>query len=111
MIAVDSPLATLETEKATMDVPATQAGRVVAVLIKKGDKVSAGTPVVEIEAVTAEVEPTLIQPGLPASAVPPPPVAPPPAPSATRSSSSNSPPRSPGTSYLSELTQLGAPKI
>ena len=79
VIAVDSPLATLETEKATMDVPATRAGRVVAVLIKKGDKVSAGTPVVEVEAVSAEAEPTVIQPS-PAAAAAPPPAPRPPAP-------------------------------
>ncbi|HXQ63276.1 MAG TPA: biotin/lipoyl-containing protein, partial [Steroidobacteraceae bacterium] len=48
VVAVDSALATLETEKATMDVPSTAAGRVSAVLIKKGDKVSTGTPVVEL---------------------------------------------------------------
>jgi pyruvate dehydrogenase E2 component (dihydrolipoamide acetyltransferase) len=53
------------------------------VLIKKGDKVSAGTPVVEVEAETAEVEPTVIQrgpPALPATSPVPPVVAPPPAP-------------------------------
>ncbi len=73
VIAVDTPLATLETEKATMDVPSSRAGRVVAVLIKKGEKVSAGSPVVELEAATAEVEPTLIQPRPPPPAAPPPP--------------------------------------
>ena len=52
-IALDTPLATLETEKATMDVPSSVAGRVTAVLIKKGDKVSMGTPVAEVEVVAA----------------------------------------------------------
>ena len=52
-IAIDSPLLTLETEKATMDVPSTAAGRVTAVLAKKGDKVSAGSPIVELEAAAA----------------------------------------------------------
>jgi pyruvate dehydrogenase E2 component (dihydrolipoamide acetyltransferase) len=85
VIAVDTPLATLETEKATMDVPSTAAGRVTFVLIKKGDKVSTGTPVVELEptaAAAAEIDPTVRQPALAASAAPPPrpepPVAPPP---------------------------------
>jgi pyruvate dehydrogenase E2 component (dihydrolipoamide acetyltransferase) len=49
VVAVDTPLATLETEKATMDVPSSAAGRVVAVRIAKGDKVAAGSPVVELE--------------------------------------------------------------
>jgi pyruvate dehydrogenase E2 component (dihydrolipoamide acetyltransferase) len=72
VIAVDTPLATLETEKATMDVPSTAAGRVASVLIKKGDKVSTGTPVVELEPIPpAEADPTVRQPALPSSAAPP----------------------------------------
>ena len=54
VVAVDTPLATLETEKATMDVPSSAAGRVLAVLVKKGDKVSTGSVVVELAAVAAE---------------------------------------------------------
>jgi dihydrolipoamide dehydrogenase len=49
-IEVDAPLITLETEKASMDVPAAAAGKVVEVLIKRGDKVSAGTLIARIEA-------------------------------------------------------------
>jgi pyruvate dehydrogenase E2 component (dihydrolipoyllysine-residue acetyltransferase) len=41
-IEIDTPLITLETEKATMDVPATAAGRIVEVEVRKGDKVSRG---------------------------------------------------------------------
>ena len=48
-IAVDTPLITLETDKATMDVPSTAAGRVAAVAVKKGDRVSKGSPVVVVE--------------------------------------------------------------
>jgi dihydrolipoamide dehydrogenase len=47
-IALESPLVTLETEKATMDVPATTAGRVVAVLFDKNSKISQGTPLVRV---------------------------------------------------------------
>ncbi len=72
VIAIDTPLATLETEKATMDVPSTAAGRVTSVLIKQGDKVSTGTPVVELEpAAPAEVDPTVRQPALKPGAVAP----------------------------------------
>lgn len=53
LVQADSPLATLETEKATMDVPSTAAGRVTRVLIKKGDKVASGTAVVELEPAAA----------------------------------------------------------
>jgi dihydrolipoamide dehydrogenase len=49
-IAVDDPLVTLETDKATMDVPATHAGTVVSMALKKGDKVSAGDLVLTLDA-------------------------------------------------------------
>ncbi|MFC4314945.1 dihydrolipoyllysine-residue acetyltransferase [Steroidobacter flavus] len=41
-IEVDTPLLTLETEKATMDVPSTAAGVVKSLSLKKGDRVSKG---------------------------------------------------------------------
>jgi pyruvate dehydrogenase E2 component (dihydrolipoamide acetyltransferase) len=53
VVEVDTPLATLETEKATMDVPSTAAGRVTAVLLSRGAKVVSGTAVVTLEAVGA----------------------------------------------------------
>ena len=49
-IDLETPLITLETEKATIDVPATQAGKVASVAIKKGDRVSKGTVILEVEA-------------------------------------------------------------
>ncbi|HMN44067.1 MAG TPA: 2-oxo acid dehydrogenase subunit E2 [Povalibacter sp.] len=49
-IDVDTPLLTLETEKATMDVPSTAAGVVKSVVVKKGDKVSKGSAVLELDA-------------------------------------------------------------
>jgi pyruvate dehydrogenase E2 component (dihydrolipoamide acetyltransferase) len=52
-IAVETPLITLETDKATMDVPSTTAGRVAAVSVKRGDRVSKGSPVAVIEAAQA----------------------------------------------------------
>jgi pyruvate dehydrogenase E2 component (dihydrolipoamide acetyltransferase) len=48
-IDVDTPLITLETEKATMDVPATSAGVVKSVGVKKGDRVSKGSVIVQVE--------------------------------------------------------------
>ena len=48
-IETESPLITLESDKATMDVPAPFAGRVESVLIKVGDKVSEGTPIVDLQ--------------------------------------------------------------
>ncbi|MDQ1342847.1 MAG: dihydrolipoamide dehydrogenase [Pseudomonadota bacterium] len=44
-IEVDTPLVTLESDKATMEVPATAAGVVMQVHLKTGDKVSSGTAI------------------------------------------------------------------
>ncbi|KTD61669.1 dihydrolipoyllysine-residue acetyltransferase [Legionella spiritensis] len=41
-ISVDTPLVTLESEKASMDIPSPSAGKVEKVLVKVGDKVSEG---------------------------------------------------------------------
>jgi dihydrolipoamide dehydrogenase len=49
VVALETPLITIETEKATMDVPSTAAGVVKSVAIKKGDRVSKGSVVVEVE--------------------------------------------------------------
>ena len=49
-IAVDAPLVTLETDKASMDVPATAAGKIAEVLLKRGDKVSKGSLIARVEA-------------------------------------------------------------
>ena len=49
-VEIDTPLLTLESDKATMDVPATAAGTVASVLVKVGDKVDTGTPMVILSA-------------------------------------------------------------
>ena len=49
-VAVEEWLLTLESDKATMDVPSPAAGTVQAVVVKPGDKVSAGTLVLTLEA-------------------------------------------------------------
>jgi dihydrolipoamide dehydrogenase len=50
----EAPLVTLESDKATMDVPSPEAGTVAEVLVEVNDKVSEGTPIVELEAAEAE---------------------------------------------------------
>ena len=47
-VEVDTPLVTLETEKATMDVPSSAAGTVSAVLVKAGDKVRKGSVIAKL---------------------------------------------------------------
>jgi pyruvate dehydrogenase E2 component (dihydrolipoamide acetyltransferase) len=56
-VAIDDPLVTLETDKAAMDVPATAAGRIEDVLIRVGDKVSAGASLAIVDAVEPEAAP------------------------------------------------------
>ncbi|MGH8298580.1 MAG: dihydrolipoyl dehydrogenase [Steroidobacteraceae bacterium] len=48
-IEIDAPLVTLETDKASMDVPATSAGKIAEVLLKRGDKVSKGSVIARVE--------------------------------------------------------------
>ncbi|HMN37449.1 MAG TPA: dihydrolipoyl dehydrogenase [Hyphomicrobium sp.] len=48
-IKADDPLITLESDKAAMEVPSPQGGRIVEVLVKMGDTVSRGTPIARIE--------------------------------------------------------------
>ena len=50
-IQPDDALLTLESDKATIDVPASAGGTVRKVLLRVGDTVSAGTPMIEIEPV------------------------------------------------------------
>ena len=47
-VKIDDPLVALESDKATMEIPASQAGKVTAILVKIGDKVSQGTPIVAL---------------------------------------------------------------
>jgi dihydrolipoamide dehydrogenase len=69
-VEVNTPLVTLETDKATMDVPASVSGTVVELLVSVGSRVSKGTPLLRLE--TAESAAS--EPG--ASASPAPPAAP-----------------------------------
>jgi dihydrolipoamide dehydrogenase len=48
-VEVDTPLITLETDKAAMDVPSTAAGKIVEITLKRGDKVSKGTLIARVE--------------------------------------------------------------
>ena len=48
-VAVDDPLITLESDKATMDVPAPASGTVGAVKVSVGDEVAAGHPILDLQ--------------------------------------------------------------
>src|SRR6516225_11300047 len=69
-VAAEDSLVTLESDKATMDVPSPSAGTVKSVAVKVGDKVSEGSVLVVLDAAgTAEAKPA------PAAAAPPRPAA------------------------------------
>ncbi len=88
-VEVDDPLVTLETDKAAMDVPAVVAGTIESVVIKIGEKVSAGAVVAIIDAVADdgdEESATEASPAV-ADAAPPPP-APSPRPEAPKTAAS-----------------------
>mgnify|MGYP003384733306 CR=1 FL=1 len=67
VIAEEDGLITLETDKATMDVPTPSAGTVVEVLINTGDKVKQGSLVIRLETSAGAAAPAEVaQPSVPA---------------------------------------------
>jgi dihydrolipoamide dehydrogenase len=80
-IRIDDPLITLETEKASMDVPSPVSGVVNSVEIKKGDEVSAGTLIATVQ--VAEAAATAADPSPAKGAASPAPAGQPAAPTAS----------------------------
>ena len=64
-IAAEDPLITLETDKASMDVPAEVGGKITAVLVAVGDKVSQDSPVAVVEAAGGAAKPAPDKPAAP----------------------------------------------
>lgn len=64
-VAIDDPLLTLETDKATMDIPSTAAGTIESVLVSVGDKVSTGVPIATMDAAAVMATPTDAKPAAP----------------------------------------------
>ncbi len=69
-IAVEDTLVTLESDKATLDVPSSHAGVVKEVKVAVGDKISEGSVVVLIEAAAADAAPAPKAESTPAPATP-----------------------------------------
>ncbi len=65
-VNVEDPLITLESDKATMDVPSSDAGTIETVLVKVGDRISAGTAVVRLSTSDGGVT----APSVPAASIP-----------------------------------------
>jgi pyruvate dehydrogenase E2 component (dihydrolipoamide acetyltransferase) len=82
-VSAEDPLITLETDKATMDVPSPVSGTVTEVIVKTGDTVSKGTHIATIDGVAettaasdapaASTAPAAPAPAAPAPSAPPPP--------------------------------------
>lgn len=75
VISAEDSLLTLESDKASMDVPSPFSGKVIRVLVKEGDKVSEGSAIVEIETEAAAEAPAAPAPKAAAPAPTPAPVA------------------------------------
>jgi dihydrolipoamide dehydrogenase len=78
-IDVETPLVTLETDKATMDVPSTAAGTIVEVLVQKGGKIAKGGLIARIEGVAPAAKPAATPAATSAATAPKAPAAPAPA--------------------------------
>jgi len=80
-IEIDTPLVTLETDKATMDVPSTAIGTVTEVLVQKGGKIGKGGVIARVEGTSAPAaapaKPGVAPPAAPAAKAPASPAAPP----------------------------------
>jgi pyruvate dehydrogenase E2 component (dihydrolipoamide acetyltransferase) len=118
-VEVDTPLVTLESEKATMDVPSTAGGIVEKVHVAKGGTVSTGDLIATVRSGAAGKAPEANAGARPAAAPPPPsaPPAPKSAPAAAAAPAAalaaSSPPAAPASDErpgrLVPLSQLGAP--
>lgn len=58
VIKAEASLIVLESDKASMDIPAPKAGKVVKILLKEGDQVSEGAAIIELETGAAEAAAT-----------------------------------------------------
>ncbi|HEY2144447.1 MAG TPA: 2-oxo acid dehydrogenase subunit E2 [Steroidobacteraceae bacterium] len=94
-IEKETPLVTLETEKAAMDVPAPAAGKIVSVKLKSGDKVSEGSLILLLEPAAADA-------ATPGKAAAKSPAAPP-------ADAQAAPPAAPKTEVPAVATQVPAP--
>jgi pyruvate dehydrogenase E2 component (dihydrolipoamide acetyltransferase) len=69
VVKVDQSLVTLESDKATMDVPSPVAGTIAEVVAKVGDKVSMGTLIARVESAKGEAAPASAAPAKTAAPV------------------------------------------
>ncbi len=74
VVAAEDPLIEIESDKATMEVPSPAAGKVIALRVSEGDKVSEGSVILELEAegaaASGAVEAPSAAPAAPAASAP-----------------------------------------
>jgi pyruvate dehydrogenase E2 component (dihydrolipoamide acetyltransferase) len=70
MVKADDPLVSLESDKATMEVPAPSAGRVTEILVTLGTKVSMGSAIIRLEGANGAAAPASAAKAAPAAAAP-----------------------------------------
>ena len=116
----ETPLITIETEKAAMDVPSPVAGKIAHVKLKTGDKVSEGSLILTLEAAAPESAPAPTAPTkAPAAAAPTTPAAPkaaaapapaaPTAPAAPKATAAPAPAAAPDTAATPATAAAPAP--
>jgi pyruvate dehydrogenase E2 component (dihydrolipoamide acetyltransferase) len=65
VVALDQPIVTLESDKATLDVPAPRAGRVATLAVQPGTRVSVGSLLLTMHSATGDPSGPSLAPGLP----------------------------------------------
>jgi len=98
----ETPLITIETEKAAMDVPAPAAGRIAQIKLKQGDKVSEGSVILLLEA-TSPAQPEAAAPAAAAT------VATAPAPAAAPGPRADTPAPAPAPTQAAPAATAAAP--
>src|SRR6478609_5128607 len=104
-VAKDQGLVTLESDKATMEVPAPFAGIVKELKIKVGDKVSQGTAIMTVEA--ADGAPAAAKPAAPTQAASAPAAAPAPAAAAAATPAAPAAPAAAPAAALTSVDEVG----
>ncbi len=110
-VAAEQSLITVESDKASMEIPSSAAGVVTRVLVKLGDKVSEGTPIVELRAQQAAGQPAPEGAGRPApaqGAAQPAPVVPPSEPAASAQAKTGLPESAPSMTPPASAPIAGA---
>ena len=112
-VEIDTPLVTLESEKATMDVPSTAGGVIEKIHVAKGGTVSTGDLIATVRSGAAAAAPEAPASARPAETPPPAPPAPKPAPAAAPAAAVTPAPAAPADAErpgkLVPFSQLGTP--